>query len=292
MKTVFTDISEIAHLWASEAQTNARNAGSGNFYFNGLTIYSYGSHFPIAQIWDKDHNIVFFNSSGYSNTTAKHKGCVRYAINHKKVFTLPDVELNSKWDVKQRHEKNIKHYLNTIEDLIKKQHKARKYNYMGQIESTLLEFKEYVQLFKLSSMLIKSEEELLSLDVNTIFAGCNFTELFVLLFRARREKQKTAKQIAANKKWLFEWSGCKLPYKQNKVYLRINDKEQTIETTKGANVPLREAKILYDRIMSGKDIKGFKIGYYTVISLNGVLKIGCHEIERDEINRIAKILNW
>ena len=158
---------------------------------------------------------------------------------------------------------------------------------MAEIERTLIQFREYVTLFKLSSLLIKSEKELLTLDINSIFAGCNFTEL-----RAKREKSKTAKQIKENKKRLFNWCGCKVAYKRDKVYLRVNDKEQTIETTKSANVPIREAKILYDRIQAGKDIKGFKIGYYTVISINGVLKIGCHEIERDEINRIAKILNW
>jgi hypothetical protein len=285
MKTVFTDISEVAHLWASQAQTNARN--SGNFYFNGLTIYSYGSHFPIAQIWDKDNHIVFFTAHSYSNTTAKHKGCVKYAINHKKVFTVPAVDLNYKWDQNEKHEKNKNYYLNTIEELIKKQKKARKYNYMPEIESLLNEFKEYIDLFKLSSKLLKAEKELLTIDVNTLFEGCNFTEL-----REKKEKQKTAKQIAENKKWLFNWSGLKLKYKANKVYLRYNSVTDEIETTKSAKVPAREAKILYDRIQAGKDIKGFKIGYYTVISINGVLKIGCHEIERDEINRIAKLMNW
>jgi len=285
MKTVFTDINVVAHLWASQAQTNARN--SGNFYFNGLTIYSYGSHFPIAQIWDKDNNIVFFTSRNYSNTTSKHKGCVSYAINHKKRFTLPDVELNSKWDQDTRHEKNKNYYLNTIEELIKKQKKARKYNYMPEIGSLLNEFREYINLFKLAGKLIKAEKELLTIDVNTLFAGCNFTEL-----REKKEKQKTAKQIADNKKWLFNWSGLHLKYKANKVYLRYNKESDEIETSKGARVPARESKILYDRIQAGKDIKGMKIGYYTVISLNGVLKIGCHEIERDEINRIAKIMNW
>jgi hypothetical protein len=286
MKTVFTDISEVAHLWASQAQPTARN--SGNFYFDGKIIYSYGRHFPIAEIWNKDDDIVFFTSRNYSNTTAKHKGVVRYAVNHKKRFTLPEVDLNSTWDLSAKHETNKNYYLNTIEDLIKKQKKARKYNYMGEIENKLNEFKEYIQLFKLSSKLSKPEKELLTLDVNSLFEGCKFTEL-----REKKEKQKTAKQLSEAKKWLFHWTGgLKLKYKQNKVYLRYNQLHDTIETSKGANVPAREAKILFDRIQAGKDIKGFQIGYYTVIGINGVLKIGCHEIERDEINRIAKLMQW
>ena len=38
---------EIPHLWAHKTQDEARN-GTGSFYFTAATIYSYGSHFPIA----------------------------------------------------------------------------------------------------------------------------------------------------------------------------------------------------------------------------------------------------
>ena len=38
----------VAHLWAHKSQDFARNPGH-NFYFHGDTIYSYGSHFPVAR---------------------------------------------------------------------------------------------------------------------------------------------------------------------------------------------------------------------------------------------------
>jgi len=57
-------------------------------------------------------------------------------------------------------------------------------------------------------------------------------------------------------------------------------------------VSLKAAKVLFNLIKSGKDIKGFDIDGYTVIGLNGVLTIGCHVIERKEINRLAALLNW
>lgn len=284
MKKVFRDISEVAHLWASQAQPEATN--SRNFYYHGLTIYSYGSHFPIAQIWDKDNNTVFFTSREYSSTTSGHKSVVHYAINHKRIFTVPEVCLNDKYGTKELHNKNVRYYLDTLESLINKQNKARKYDYRPTISATLTEFQEYTKLFRLSHLLTKTERKLLVItDSNELFSGCDFTEL-----RLKRAKAETRKQIEANKKRLFAWLGCKVPYKENKVYLRAyND---NIETSKGANVPIREAEILYNRIKQGKDIKGYKIGYYTVISLNGVLKIGCHEIERAEIDRLAKVLNW
>jgi len=46
-KLVF-DTGEIPHLWAHRTQEEARNR-QGNLYFTGDTIYSYGSHFPIAR---------------------------------------------------------------------------------------------------------------------------------------------------------------------------------------------------------------------------------------------------
>jgi hypothetical protein len=65
-----------------------------------------------------------------------------------------------------------------------------------------------------------------------------------------------------------------------------------VETTKGARVSYEAAKLLYSMIKAGKDIKGHNIDGYTVISLNGVLKIGCHEIPREEVDRFAKLMNW
>ncbi|KKM60309.1 hypothetical protein LCGC14_1543200, partial [marine sediment metagenome] len=49
---------------------------------------------------------------------------------------------------------------------------------------------------------------------------------------------------------------------------------------------------LYNAIKAGKGVAGFKIGYYTVDSMNGALKIGCHDIPRKEIDRLALSLGW
>lgn len=65
MKKSF-NTSELPHIWAAQKQSEG-NAGS--FYFRDATIYSYGSHFPIATIVDND---VLFTMLSYSNTTAKH----------------------------------------------------------------------------------------------------------------------------------------------------------------------------------------------------------------------------
>jgi hypothetical protein len=79
-KTVF-DTDEVPHLWAHQTQQAARNA-QGNLYFNGPTIYSYGSHFPIAaHVTGKGgQRAVLFTTDKHSVTTSRHIWAVRRSL--------------------------------------------------------------------------------------------------------------------------------------------------------------------------------------------------------------------
>ena len=68
-----------AHAWAHALQPRGR---ASNLYFEGKTIFSYGSHFPIATIAG---DIVFFTIRKYSPTTAQHKAIALSAVSHKKL---------------------------------------------------------------------------------------------------------------------------------------------------------------------------------------------------------------
>ncbi len=84
----------VAHLWANQAQTSARNA-TNNFFFDLDTIYSYGSHFPIARhITNKrKQKAILFTTRGYYTTTAKHIREVRGALRGRDelVFNVPEI---------------------------------------------------------------------------------------------------------------------------------------------------------------------------------------------------------
>ena len=89
MKKVFTDRSQIAHLWANQHQQEARNSNN-SFYFYGNTIYSYGSHFAIAKhISNGNESATLFTTRSYSNTTAKHINITRQAARHKNLIFCP-----------------------------------------------------------------------------------------------------------------------------------------------------------------------------------------------------------
>ena len=62
---------EIPHLWVHQSQDEARNS-TGSFYFEGPTIYSYGSHFPIARYVtnERGERAILFTTAHHSVTTS------------------------------------------------------------------------------------------------------------------------------------------------------------------------------------------------------------------------------
>jgi hypothetical protein len=87
-KRVFKHSREVAHVWAQQRQAYGRNP-TGNIYFDGHTIFSYGSHFPIARfVYGKGgkpvmldgKQVVLFTTRSYSPTTNGHLQDVRGAL--------------------------------------------------------------------------------------------------------------------------------------------------------------------------------------------------------------------
>ncbi len=69
---------EVYSVWANGSQEYGQNHSRGNVYFQGDTIYSYGSHFPMG-VRQAKHFVL--NADGYSNTTSGHQSCVRAVAN-------------------------------------------------------------------------------------------------------------------------------------------------------------------------------------------------------------------
>ena len=110
-------------------------------------------------------------------------------------------------------------------------------------------------------------------------------------------KKKAAAQKASDKKdflkSLQKFQNFEINYISHNSFnkedfLRINKQSGNVETSQGVKVPIKEAQTLYKMIKAGKNIKGFKISNYTVISLNGVLQIGCHRINRKNMQEIGE----
>ncbi|MFM7012572.1 MAG: hypothetical protein ACKO0Z_25115 [Betaproteobacteria bacterium] len=79
-KTVFAG-DQVIHVWAQRSQEYGRNS-KGTCYFEGDTLYSYGSHFIVARFLnDKRGRLVcLFNLNRYSNTTSGQQSAASYAV--------------------------------------------------------------------------------------------------------------------------------------------------------------------------------------------------------------------
>ena len=298
MKTVFNN-SELVHIYAKQSQYEGRNSKS-TMFFEGSKFYSYGKHYCISNILES--GAVLFNSSSYSITTSQHVGAVKYALNYLKSYSVPAPEF-------PENSKNLKYCKDKFNEYLTKQSRARKYSYvddMREVKETLyylLNNFKWDKVFKDES---KKDLKYMVKTLNTIEKDPSY--LFDTMRKNQREQakklkaEKLAKQKAIQKEnaqKIKDWKAGKdinlswnitTPYLRLKNGFSIND-QKFVETSKGISVPIESAQILWGMIKAGNDIKGHNIDGYTVISINGTLKIGCHDIPIAEVKEMGFILD-
>ena len=112
---------EVPHLWAHQSQSDARNP-QGNLFFNGPTIYSYRTSWPLARIYKhvKRGTLVLTNADKCSTTTAGHQSAVNQACSHLSSAAVPQCVIGD-WThtEKQDHEINAAYFQSEIARLLK-----------------------------------------------------------------------------------------------------------------------------------------------------------------------------
>lgn len=287
MKTVFTDISKVAHLWANQLQDTARN--SGNFYFDTDTIYSYGRHFAIAKhvTNDKGEKAVLFTTASYSNTTAKHIRVVSQAANH-----LNKIYCQSP---QGSHESNFKSFTSEIENIAGNLPKAKKpEKYLNQIDSVKTKINEYVAFFGLDiPATLQAAMNIASADKYKQYADIKAAAL-----KAESEARAKAQKVQHAKE-LTKWRSGKtdrLYTHDGFDYLRFNKEKNRIETSQYVQIPVEIGKSFYPVIL--RKIKGggciecnTKFMEWEVLEINkDFIRIGCHKIAFKELQKMAKQL--
>lgn len=278
MKHVFSNSADCIHVWAQQGQDNGRCA---NVFFQGKDVYSYGYHFKLARFIDL--NTVLIATKSYSVTTAKHQVEVRYATNHKNRLYIYDVD---------RADESIQAAQSTVNQLLKKASVAvsKQADYLNAAKHLVETTTNTIKAAKMPHD--KKALNALKRSVEKI----ELTKIKVVVKKENAEKlaAKKARQIEEAKytqEKLNEWLNNTRDYapRVDRVFLRIKNDE--VQTSKGARVPLTEAKTIYSMIKRGKAIHGLTIGNYTITSLNdGILKIGCHAIEMTEADRVLENL--
>lgn len=285
-KVVSSD--QVCHLWAHQTQSDARNA-NGSLSFNGKTIYSYGSHFPIARHVEnkKGESAILFTTRDYSVTTSGHKSAVRSAIpRDATVFYVEHPENTpAKSDLEAMEQQAAR--------LVLKSKRSRAYKDLYLIDAQN----------KLKSAVLIAE-----------FFGIKYTPKESSALEGMAEDLKKAQAAEAARKRQAEkervrkaqedidlWKRGELShlgYRLDAAYARIEGDE--VVTSQSARVPLEHAKkawpILKRIIESGSTYQqnghSIKLGVYTVTSIDaqGTLIIGCHKFQKDEVVRIGALI--
>jgi hypothetical protein len=293
---------EIPHLWAHRTQDDARNR-QGNLYFNGDTIYSYGSHFPIARhIFNKaGDRAVLFTTASYSVTTSGHCSAVHSAIpSETRVFHVPEVYPDTS-TVKEAHERNLKHYAETADEHVSKCARARssfnKEWHHKQAEEIRKEALAYCRFFHLPKPTIKA---IPALD-SKLLEKIRHLEAQRAAEKAEQTKRERAEAIARQQELITKWrtgqySGCLYDVP---AMLRIDGDE--VLTSRGVRFPVSHAKRALDFVRkiraSGeayvRNGKTIHLGLYAIdrIEPDGTVKAGCHVVSWQEIERIAPLLD-
>lgn len=269
MKNIFTN-SELAHTYANQSQQRGRTS-SGSFYFEGKTIYSYGQHFPIANIVtnDKGEEVMLFTYRNYSNTTSKQISIVRSATRqYKKIYCHTP---------KGNHSTNFDNWVKLAEQQAEKLKKAKKPElYLNELNRLNSEVSEYAQFFSLEIPL--TLKAVLSIkDKNEFLQYESKAAEFAKIELAKKVKAQKIKFKEDIKKWFnLETSRLYTNYKYD--FLRIN--ENRIETTQAVQIPIELGKRLFLSVKNQSLNVGDKVLNYSVNQVGKEIKIGCHTFSR------------
>ena len=279
MKTVFSNTSEVVHVFAQRTQSEGRNA-SRSIFFNQNRIYSYGYHYLLAEFIEgkKGEEAILINDTGYSVTTSKHISEVRQATRQYKQFFEMKVSASK-----------VAIQLNDLSDKLAKARKPE--IYLSEIQSLIASFKEFADFegIKLNSKkrICKDTKYILDLEKKISTNLEHYTEqIKKAQEKAKKAKERKAKQ-QAKEFYSYEINSFRSEFES----LRISENGQFVETSQNVKVERSEAKALFEAIKRGLPVHGQKIGYYTVKGYsNNVLTVGCHKIKKAEIFRIGKQL--
>ena len=126
MKTVYPNMHELAKAWATRALPPEADCGfrAGNLKATPSAIFSYGTHFTIAQ-WLPD-GTALFTEREYSNSTSRHKRTVSWALSRVGVSPVSVPSLDTPGLLATKAEQWVQDRLDQAQKLLSKARRARR----------------------------------------------------------------------------------------------------------------------------------------------------------------------
>ena len=273
MKTVF-DNYDCVHTFAQRTQNNGRTSNN-NIFFEGDRIYSYGYHYELGRFLDD--KTILINNEGYSVSTAKHIRLLVGATSQYKQYCKTKV--------------NIYLVHSKIMYLKMKLSKARKPEmYISEIYYRWNKFNEYINERKKNELRKYKEYKELLKFVDSLQDETSIEDLRQWAKEEeRKKKDKEKKQLIES---LAKFREYKKDYFRigNNDYLRLSKCGQFVETSQGVKIDTQEAKRYLKLLKRGAIMRGQRIANYTTISFDKLLRIGCHNISKEQIKYISNLI--
>lgn len=289
MKKVFSSTSEVVHVFAQQTQSEGRN-GTSSIYFYDNKIYSYGSHYLLGEFINDETIII--NDFGYSVTTSKHISELINATSQYNQFFTSSID--------------IKYVQTEINAFLKCLTNARKpeiyISNITKLESNLTKWVEFCKENKIKKAHFSKYNFLVNksnYNYKKIVSIANSLLTPEAIEKIKAKGKKDAlKQKAKDKKELKTKLDKFNTYKIDRFkvgefdYLRLSENGQFVETSQNVRIDKNEAKKLYFAIKNKIDIRGQKIGYYTVNKIdNKALTVGCHKICIESVQKVGQLIS-
>ena len=276
MKKVFSSNYDTIHTFAQQTQSEGRTS-NGNVFFEGKKIYSYGHHYLLGEFIDRDTIVI--NDKGYSNSTAKHINILIGATSQYKQYykTKTDIEYI---------------YSHVFNYLRPKLAKARKPQiYLNDIFYYWKTLNTYLTERKLKTKANKDPKyKELKKFVNSLQDKTSIQDLKEWAKQEKQKKQEREKQELKQKLQKFREYKTDFFRIGKEDFLRLSECAQYVETSQGVKIDIQEAKRYLKLLKTGAQMRGVKIGHYTTISFDKLLRIGCHNISKEQINYIDNLI--
>lgn len=298
MKKVFNS-GMVAHVWAQQNQEEGYTS-SRNFSFQGEWLLSYQARIARFITTPSGERVVLFSTGRWSNTTSKHQTYGRRAIGSRMMFAVPSI---GDWSTDPNHETNLLYFKQQCEEFVLQAKRATSSDGKNwkarQAEFYCQQFNRYAEIFGLTNRMGVPDQEEVWQKARELAQEEQERN------RERRAKQEEERKAARDRYYndlLPRWlNGEDLYMGHGFTYddpVRLRVKGDVIETTRGAQVPLEHARRLVGLIRAGREYvhndHSVHVGHFKVdkVDAQGNLWVGCHYIERAEMERIAAQLGW
>jgi hypothetical protein len=290
IKKVFGSHSQLAHVWAQQKQADGR--ASRMFFNNTTDIYSYGHHYLAARVHRvKGKTFALVRSDSYSISTSGHLSDIRNALEGLMPFFCAPSVTKPKDAVKYLD----KEAADTITTALKSIRIENERDITWKLSGISAAYRETNKLRKLIGLkAIKPKaKDLAAVKKHLEFRLKRFKELNTPAMQVKREEQRlkreARKQVLAEQKAaedLANWRSFTFTHLHSLrvlPYEALRVRGDTLETSRGASVPLDAAQTLYRAIAAGKNVEGARIGHFRVDAVTDLggdkaVKIGCHKI--------------